>query len=235
MIQLNNVSYSYKKKGFGIHNINLKLEEGYFTTLLGKNGAGKTTLLKNIYMLYKAKEGDVIWGGNKVDLNNLHLFRKDVAIIDDGFKFSTSLTLEENVDFFGMLYESFDRSLFDSYIKQFDLDVDLKNNYFDKLSKGEKVKFQLAFVLARNPKYLIMDEPFANLDPVVKTDLIDIIHRKVMEDGMGVLMSTHLVEDVTDITDFIVVMDNGSIKLSGDRESVLASEKIEGLRELVLS
>jgi ABC-2 type transport system ATP-binding protein len=81
---------------------------------------------------------------------------------------------------------------------------------------------------------MILDEPLANLDPVIKVDLMELLHRKAMEDNMGILISTHLVEDISDMVDFIGIMDDGEMKIFGDRESVFETFNSESLRELLL-
>jgi ABC-2 type transport system ATP-binding protein len=235
MLSVKNIFYSYKKKGFGIKNINIDLEEGYFYTLLGKNGTGKTTLLNVMYKMLLPKSGEVVINGESVGMKNLCEYKKQVAFVDDNGWCSGLLTLKENVDLFSGLYEDFKLDEFEEYLNKFELECDLNQKKYNELSKGEQMKFLVAFALARNPKYLIMDEPFTNLDPIVKTDLIGAIHKKVMDDKMGVIMSTHLVEDVSDITDYVIIMEDGQIKLFGDREKVMSENNIAGLRELMLS
>ena len=234
MIETKNICYAYKHSGFGIKDINIEFNDGYYTTLLGKNGAGKTTLLKILYKLISAKSGGIYLDNQKIDMKNLYEYRKAVAFVDDTGWCREGMTLKENVELFSIMYENFDADEFAEYINSFELNCNLDEKFFNGLSKGEKMKFLIAFALARNPRYLIMDEPFTNLDPVVKTDLIEAIHRKVMEKNMGVLMSTHLVEDVSDITDYVIVLEDGKIKLSGDRDEIMTDRNIVSLRELLI-
>ncbi len=235
MLSIKNMSYSYGKKGFKIQDINIDFEGGYFTTLLGKNGAGKTTLLSLMYKLLLPKTGAVVLNGEEIGMKNLCDFKRDVAYVDDNGWCRESMTLNENVDFFSSLYDKFDKKEFDDYLNTFELDCDLNEKHFSELSKGEQMKYLIAFALARKPKYLIMDEPFTNLDPIVKTDLIEAIHREVTGRNMGVIMSTHLVEDVSDITDYIAIMEEGKIKLFGDRDTVMTDKNVMSLRELMVS
>ncbi|MBD5106134.1 MAG: ABC transporter ATP-binding protein [Lachnospiraceae bacterium] len=235
MLSVKNISYNYSKKGFGIKDINIDLADGYFTTLLGKNGAGKTTLLKLMYKMLLPKSGEIIWNGEEIGPKNLCDFKKDVAYVDDSGWCRESLTLNENVDLFSGMYEQFDTKEFEDYLNKFELDCNLDEKHFSELSKGEQMKYLIAFALARKPKFLIMDEPFTNLDPIVKTDLIEAIHQKVMNDNMGVIMSTHLVEDVSNITDYVVIMEEGKVKLFGDRDTVMTDKSVMSFRELMVS
>lgn len=233
MLEVKNITYYYKKKGFHLKDVNLKLEDGYFAVLLGRNGTGKTTLLRTIYKLYEAKSGEILWDGEKISNEKLGKYRRDVAYVEDGNWCIEWQTVEANIELFKNIYDSFDEIALYENLKQFDFGEELKSKKYNELSKGEKMKLQIAFVLARHPKLVIMDEPFANLDPVIKTDLIEVLHRNVMNNEMSVLISTHLVEDITDITDYIGIMDAGEIKAFGDREEMMTQYKADSLREML--
>lgn len=233
MLEVKNIAYYYKRKGFRIHDVNLKLEEGYFAVLLGNNGAGKTTLLRTIYKMYQPKRGEILWNGEKITNRNLHQYRREAAYIEDGNWCMEWQTVLENVEMLKDIYDTFNKTAFYEYLKAFDFGENLMNKKYEDLSKGEQMKFQVAFVLARHPKLVIMDEPFPNLDPVVKTDLIEVLHQNVMNHEMSVLLSTHLVEDITDLTDYIGIMDEGKMKAFGDREEILSLYHSDNLREIL--
>lgn len=232
MLEVKNITYHYRKKGFYIDNVSFNLEDRYFAVLLGENGAGKTTLLRAVYKMYKANDGEILWNGEKITNDNLHKYRNDVAYVEDENWCVDWQTVTENVELLKDIYSTFDETAFYDILKKFDFDKNLMNKKYRDLSTGEQMKFQIAFVLARHPKLLIMDEPFANLDPVVKTDLIEMLHKNVMHNEMRVLLSTHLVEDITDITDYIGIMDKGKMKAFGDREEILSQYNSESLREI---
>ena len=107
---------------------------------------------------------------------------------------------------------------------------------FDELSTGKQMQLQLAFALARHPKLLLLDEPMANLDPVVKTDIWELLIRTIEKENISIIISTHLVEEVNDITDYIGLLDNGRLVKFGDREQILNDDlgnKNKNLRELL--
>lgn len=81
---------------------------------------------------------------------------------------------------------------------------------------------------------MLLDEPMANLDPVIKTELTDILHKQVTEKNMGIIISTHLVDDISDITDYIGIIDDGEMKIWGDRETVFDKYNSKDLKELLL-
>jgi ABC-2 type transport system ATP-binding protein len=235
MLQVKSLNYKVKNAGgsFAIKDVSFDLEDGYMMCLLGRNAAGKTTLLDMIYGMITQDSGEVLWQGRNV-WDNLYEFHKHVAYIGDSNWCFTEKGMDENVAVLSLLYDEFDQKLYDEYIRLFGLtEADRKQAYSD-LSTGQKRQFQLAFSLARRPNLMILDEPLANLDPVIKVDLMELLHRKAMEDNMGILISTHLVEDISDMVDFIGIMDDGEMKIFGDRESVFETFNSESLRELLL-
>ena len=236
MIEVRDLNYSVKKSGksFSINNINFKLEDGYIMSLLGKNGSGKTTLLSLIYGALSPNSGEVVWNGKKINIDNRYDFRNDVAYIGDmDWCFGTK-SINENVKMLKLLYKNFDETIFEEYIEYFDLnDVEREKDYAD-LSTGKMMQFQIAFALARKPKLLLMDEPMANLDPVIKVDLMEMLQQKVMQENMSIIISTHLVEDISDMTDYIGILDDGNMKEFGDREKIFEKYEDEDLRKLLL-
>ena len=104
---------------------------------------------------------------------------------------------------------------------------------FGLLSTGEKAKVETAFLLARTPKFIILDEPLANIDPVFKTDILQILQRSVADNGTGVLISTHLLDEISEMVDYIYVMKNGQIVKQGDRFELLGDEDVS-LKSILL-
>jgi ABC-2 type transport system ATP-binding protein len=235
MLQVKNLSYKVKKaKGsFQLQDISFEMEEGYMMCLLGRNGAGKTTLLDMIYGLIKPDSGEVLWDGKNIRKNPA-IFRNAVAYMgmEDGC--FNGRSMDENKAFLGLLYENFDSEIYEQYMELFELEESDRTKPYGELSTGQKRKFQLAFALARKPRFFIMDEPFASLDPVVKVDLLEVLHESVTREHMGILLSTHLVEDISDMVDYIGILEEGRMTVFGDRERVLEDYGSNSLRELIL-
>ncbi len=186
MLQVNHLCFSTRgrKRAFAIKDISFSLEQGYIMSLLGKNGSGKTTLLNIIYGLITPDSGEVLWQHENA-FDNRYAFHNDIAYIGEKTGVLNTKSLNENVAFLSLLYENFDYELFDYYMSVFGLtDTDREQNY-SELSTGQKLQFQLAFLLARSPKFMLLDEPMANLDPVIKTELTDILHKQVTEKKYG--------------------------------------------------
>ena len=239
MITSKSLCYKVKseKEEFALKDISVTLEEGYLTCLLGHNGSGKTTFLRLLYGSLQPDSGTVSYNHSlisdrkRVRSSERAAYHNEVAYIGERFLVPW-MTAEENASFFAPLYQNFDRKYFTRLLKSMGLN-DTENQAYDTLSTGEKVKAEIAFALARHPNYLLLDEPFANLDPVVKTELLDILQRYVRETGAGILLTTHLVEEIADMTDYIAVMELGVLSEFGDRESVMGKYGTNSLRDVV--
>ncbi len=235
MIEIKDMEFRYgsvtkKEKKFEVKDASLKFEKGYISCLLGKNGAGKTTLLSLMYGMLKPKKGELLWDGKPVTKNNLTEYRQNVAYIGENWCLQ-GLTVDHNIEMLSGFYPSFDKTYFDSLMKLAGADR-VRESLFGKLSKGEKVKVEIAFALARRPKYVILDEPLANIDPVFKIDILDILQKGVSDNEIGILLSTHLLDEISDMVDYINVMEDGRITTSGTRFEVLGEDGNAQLRDV---
>ena len=236
MIEVKNLSYKEKnsKNKFSIENISFELEDGYIMSLLGKNGSGKTTLLNLIYGMFKSDAGEMLWNGKVINSENNYDFKCEVAYVGgEKWCFETK-SIDENVKILKHLYKNFDEELFDEYVKYFDLKESDRSKEYSELSTGQRMLFQIAFAMARRPKMLIMDEPMANLDPVVKIDIMELLQKKVEKENISIIISTHLVEDISDMTDYIGIIDNGNLIEFNNREEIFDKYKADGLREILV-
>ncbi|MBP5281560.1 MAG: ABC transporter ATP-binding protein [Lachnospiraceae bacterium] len=230
MIEVKNLKFHYgMSKSFGIDDVSLKLESGLVSCLLGKNGAGKTTLMSLAYGMLRPKSGEILWNGEKLSDRNLAAFRREVAFSGEAWC-PGCMTVEQGMEAFSILYPTFDIKYFDKLMELASVEQ-LKKKYFGLLSKGERVKTEIAFLLARKPKFLFMDEPLANVDPVFKVDILELLQQGVAENETGILISTHLVDEISDMVDQVYVMDQGKMIMQGDRFEVLGDGE-ESLRDL---
>ena len=217
MIKVENLGYKYPGliNCFEIKNVSFELREGYITLLVGKNGSGKTTLMKNLYGILSKNSGKIIYKDKEITYENMSDYHRDVAYIDENI-FYDKYTVRENAEVFGKLYKSFEFGVFEEMMKKYN--INCLDKYYKVLSKGERMKAVICFVLSRKPKYVIMDEPFANLDIVVKREITEFIMEMIGKDETGFFISTHLIDEIEDFVDYVMVIENGEIKLNGDRE-----------------
>ena len=237
MIELKDIGFKYnklsEKKGehFELKDISLKIEKGYISCLLGKNGAGKTTLLSLIYGLLKPSSGEILWNGETISKKNLAGFRRSTSFVGGRWCID-GMTVEHNAEMLSTLYPSFDRDYFDMLMKVAGAER-IRDSLFGGLSKGEKVKAEICFMLARRPEIIILDEPLANIDPVFKTDILELLQKAVSENEIGVFLSTHLVDEISEMVDYINVLKNGQMVMSGSRFEILGDDEGKSLRELM--
>lgn len=220
MFQFNNVS---KQLGsFVMKDINFELPDGYIMGLVGPNGSGKTTLIRLLLGLYASNSGEIIVNG--MDIKEHEKETKNLCGYVLGEElFFPELTLLENAKTFGKYYSEFSKSVLLSYINRFELSHDRK---YGKLSKGEKLKFSLAFALSYSPKLLILDEPTANFDPEFRKDLNGILTDYVSDGTRSVLIATHLTDDLDRIADYITFINDGNLVFSMTKEDMTDRFKV---------
>lgn len=236
MLEVQNLSYSTKT--FSMENVSFSLDDGYLMTLLGRNGAGKTTLFDLVYGRIEPLSGKVLW--NDIDVTGMKaidiLYHDEVAYVGGRSWCIDGIGAGENIKLLSCLYSRWDQKHFDEMLEMMEFTKEEYTTKFEELSTGKQMQLQLAFALARHPKLLLLDEPMANLDPVVKTDIWELLIRTIEKENISIIISTHLVEEVNDITDYIGLLDNGRLVKFGDREQILHDDlgnKNKNLRELL--
>lgn len=233
MLEVKSLNYKIpdKKTDFEIKGINFRLETGYFMGLLGGNGAGKSTLLRLLYGVLRADRGDVLFYGQRVVDYSVELHHR-IGYLGDETIFFESQTVYENAKLFGALYPEYKEADFLSFVKGFELNEDIMRQRVEALSLGQKKQVQLAFVLARHPKLLLLDEPMGNLDAVCRVRFMELLQERIAQEGISIVLSTHLPDDIEDIVDYIGVLEDGQMKAFGEREDILNGW--DSLREMLI-
>ena len=211
MITFNNLKKSYSRNV--VLEINsLDIPKGQAFGLVGNNGAGKTTLFSLLLDLIKPTKGKVL--NNNIDVKESEDWKSFTsAFLDESFLISYLLP-EEYFYFIGDLRGVSKREV-DSFLNQFE---DLFNGeilggkkYIRDLSKGNQKKVGIIAALIGSPKIIILDEPFANLDPTTQIRLKKIIKKLAEERETTVLVSSHDLQDVTEVSERIVLLEKGKI------------------------
>lgn len=212
-----------KKSGnFTLGELQFDIPAGYIIGLIGPNGSGKTTLLHLLMGLYNPSEGEIkvdgmtYEDGEKVLLDNL-----GVVLVEDLFE--GSLTLLENGRDYGKYYSRYEEKILIEYLGRFDLNP---NQAYRKLSKGQKLKFQLAFALAHKPKLLVLDEPTGNFDPSFRDEFFRILKEFMADGEKSVILATHITEDLDRVADYIIYLEKGKQMFAGDVETLRESYRI---------
>ncbi len=210
MIEINDLTFGYKKHKKLFDHLNLKLGAGNIVGLLGKNGAGKTTLLKQINGMLYPDEGECrVFGYSSK--NRMPQMLQDIFIIPEEF-YLPPVSIKKYAEINSSFYPGFSFTDYDNYINEFGLDLNEKTG---NLSQGQKKKVLIAFGLAVNTRLLIMDEPTNGLDIPSKSQFRKLM-AAVLTDEKTFIISSHQVRDLENLLDKIVIVENGSIIFNQD-------------------
>lgn len=212
VITLDHIKKTYGNFALDIEHLEIK--SGYITGIIGENGAGKSTMLKIIMDALRPDTGAVEIFGAKVDQNFVY-YKQQIGFVGESSGFVDECTAAQIKNMFSPFYENWDDNLYNQYIKQFNIPSNVK---LKKLSKGQNKIFNLIMVLSYHPKLIILDEPTANLDPVVRNELLQILSDLMLDETISVLYSTHITSDLEKTSDYVIYLHQGKIKLNAERE-----------------
>lgn len=216
---------------FHLGPVNLKVEPGTITVLVGDNGSGKSTLMKIIMNLAKADEGDVKMFDRFVSGDNED-WKKHVAYQPQKVIGYDPLTGTDLVELISHWYPTWDQAMFDGLAVKLNIPLNVK---FAKLSQGVQQKLSFALTISRNPKLLILDEPTAFIDIPSQQLFIDII-TEWMEDGeRSILLASHQTGDIKKLADYLTVLRSGKMIGHFEKEELIESYRSYWLIEPIPS
>lgn len=220
-IEVNNVTKGYEGH-LAIKGLNFSIPKGSIYGLLGPNGAGKTTLIRIINQITAADTGEVIFNGER--LNPSHIAR--IGYLPEERGLYKKMKVLEQIVYFGRLKdlskkESEKRAL--HWLEKFDL-LDWKYKKVEELSKGMAQKVQFILTVLHEPELIILDEPFSGFDPV-NTELIKNEIKHLRDNGATIIFSTHRMESVEEICDFVGMINLSQKVLEGSISDVRNSFK----------
>lgn len=214
MIQIESVTFSYKKNKVLFDKLDLEIKSGRVYGLFGVNGAGKTTLIKQIAGLLFPKSGKISYFGIDTKTRDVEIL-KNLFIIPEEF-WLPNITVEKFIILNSVFYPNFDNTLIYEILKEFDVQPNQKLNL---LSFGQKKKFLIAFALATKTKLLLMDEPTNGLDIPSKSQFRKILAMSY-DENRCILISTHQVRDLSSVIDEVIVLDTGKIRFKATIEEI---------------
>lgn len=207
-VRLEGVVKEYRD--FTLGPIDLELEPGCITALIGPNGAGKTTLLRLIMGMARPTRGRVTVFGLP-HANNHHRILSRIGFVPEEPFLYDELNLAWLGRFVSRLYPDWDEVEFQRLLARFDVPA---RKQVKELSKGTRVKAELALALAHHPDLLILDEPTSGLDPLVRSEVLGELRTVIAHAGQAaVLFSTHITEDVERIADRVAFLVRGQLAL----------------------
>lgn len=208
IIICDDASVSFKK--FQIGPVNLNIPCGYIVGVQGNNGSGKSTLLRMLAGQYPKMSGSITLDGIDVTSDREQALSR-LAVVSEDMQYFYEETISANEKLFSPFFDGWNHDLFIKCLEIFGLS---KGDKVGALSKGQKVKLQMAFAVAHNPKVILLDEPTAGLDPVAREDFLKMIQIFVAEYEMTVILATHLDEDISRIADYLIRIDDGICEMS---------------------
>ena len=228
MLSIQNINKKIRDKSI-VDNISFEVPSGCISGLLGPNGAGKTTTFYIIAGLIKADKGDIFLADEHVSNFAMHKRSKmGIKYLPQEPSIFQNLSVYENL--LGLAELSFKRkedieNFITKSIDEFNLS-EILNHKGRQLSGGQRRKVEIARTLAANPKIILLDEPFAGIDPIaideIKQVLIKLKNKKI-----GILITDHNVREALEICDHELVINNGSIIAKGDKNSLIKDEMVK--------
>ncbi|MCO4819426.1 MAG: LPS export ABC transporter ATP-binding protein [Bacteroidetes bacterium] len=220
----------YKRRKV-VNQVSLEVNQGEIVGLLGPNGAGKTTTFYMVVGLIKADEGKVFLDDKEI--TNQPMFRrarKGVGYLPQEASVFRNLTVEDNIkavlELTTMSKEEQAEQL-ESLINEFSLNK-VRKNMGNVLSGGERRRTEIARALAVSPNFILLDEPFAGVDPIAVEDIQEII-RKLTKKNIGVLITDHNVHETLNITDRAYLLFEGEILMAGTAQELADDERVRSV------
>jgi ABC-2 type transport system ATP-binding protein len=204
-----------------VKNVSLTVPRGTVFGLLGVNGAGKSTIIKMIMGHLRPTAGEVRVLGRALGEDLLGI-RRRVAYVSENRYLYEWMTVGESVSFTRAFHETWDDKKAADLLRRFSLPPEKKVR---QLSRGNRARLCLLLALSFNPELIILDEPTSGLDPIVRRDFIENIVAEIAEEGKTVLFSSHIVEEVERVADYVGIMDEGALLMVSTIDDIKLSYK----------
>jgi ABC-2 type transport system ATP-binding protein len=207
-----------------LHGVSLSIPRGAVYGLVGANGAGKTTLIKHILGLLRAQSGSVRVFGLDPVADPVGVLSR-VGYLSEENDLPGWMSVDELIRYSRAFRPAWDDLYAEELRESFALDPAAK---IKTLSKGQKARVGILIALAYRPDLLVLDEPSSGLDPIVRRDILGAIIRTVADEGRTVLFSSHLLEEVEQVADYVTMINKGQIVLSAPLSQIREAHRVNG-------
>lgn len=238
-VQMSGIRKKGRRKPIGP--LNLDVPAGYVVALVGPNGSGKSTIMNLILQMLHPDEGELKWFGKSMtgvlpsELRQLIGYVPEAPVVEENF-----ITIEEAAAFRARWYPNWDQTRLEKLLRRFEVP---EKGRLNKMSKGERRKFEIAAALACRPKLLLLDEPSSGLDPFAWKHMIEVLRECMEEEEITIILSTHIVDEVKRLADYIALVHQGEVKGMVEKDALMGNwreiwvrgerEGFEGLPEIL--
>lgn len=224
-IETHNLIKTYKNRNV-VNGVSLRVDQGQIVGLLGANGAGKTTTFYMIVGLERPNSGKIYINGE--DITNLPMYQRSrygIGYLPQEASIFRKMTVEDNLMSIletTKLTPAERKDKMDSLLEEFNV-THVRQRKGSELSGGERRRVEIARALSTDPRFILLDEPFAGVDPIAVADIQAII-AYLKQRGIGVLITDHNVRETLTIVDNAYILNEGQILISGDSDTIANSE-----------
>ncbi len=206
---------------WALKDASVAIPAGYVVALVGPNGAGKTTLLHMSVGLTTPTTGQITVLGNEAAGSPAAL--DQIAFVAQDAPLYKNLSVTDMLHLTRNLNRTWDQQRAESRLKELGIPL---NRKVGKLSGGQQAQLALTLALARRPALLVLDEPLASLDPLARHDFMASLMAAVAEDGLSVVLSSHVIADLERMADYLIVLSGGQVQVAGEVDALLAEHRL---------
>lgn len=214
-IEIKNLNKHYPL--FNLTNVTFNVPNGSIVGFVGENGAGKTTTIKLILNEIRRDSGSVrVFGMDNI--RDERRVKEQIGVVFDESYFYDGFRAGDVGSILKKVFRTWDDTLFERYLKQFGLS---KGKTVREYSKGMKMKLSIASALAHRPRLLILDEATGGLDPIVRSEVLDLLLDFIQDESHSILFSSHITGDLEKIADYIIFIHEGKIVFDRSKDDLL--------------
>lgn len=216
-VEVRNLVKHYEE--FSLGSISFQVPWGSVVGFIGENGAGKSTTIKAMLGLMPIDEGKIYLAGQDVyEKKGQEDWREQIGVVFDECNFPAELKVAAIGKCIKHIFKTWDENRFRSYLTKFEIP---SNKKVKELSKGMKMKLSIAAALAHDSKILILDEATSGLDPVIRSEILDIFREFVEDERHAVFISSHITSDIEKIADYIMLIHKGKLLLYENKDELI--------------
>jgi len=210
-----------KKTNFRLGPITLQIPKGYVTAIVGPNGSGKSTLFRILLGITKQDTGEVVLFDEPVTPDSSEAFKQRIGYLAEmPWEYEDGMKGKQKADFAQQWYSNWDINYYQQLVHKLQVNDHLQ---MGKMSKGMRRKLEFVIALSHHPELLLLDEPSSGLDPLAWKLMIEILHRYMEPGDRTLLMTTHIIDEVKRLADYIVFMDQGKVLGTYEKDELFSS------------